>query len=176
MQLGMVGLGRMGGSIVRRLIRDGHDCVAYDVNPEAVAALGAEGATGAASLDGLVEALEAPRAVWLMLPAGVITEQAITQLTPLLGRGDVIIDGGNTHYVDDLRRAEALAPSGIHYADVGVSGGVFGLGRGFCLMVGAEDDVFVRLEPVFASMAPGVEAADRTRGRDPTAPRSNTEA
>ncbi len=168
MQLGMVGLGRMGGNIVRRLMRDGHECVAYDANPDAVAALEAEGAAGATSLQGLVQALAEPRSIWLMLPAGTITEQAIAQLTPLLNPGDVIIDGGNTHYVDDLRRAEALAPSGIHYADVGVSGGVFGLERGFCLMVGAEDDVFVRLEPIFASMAPGVEAAGRTRGRTGT--------
>ena len=165
MQLGMVGLGRMGGNIVRRLMRDGHDCVVFDVNPDAVAALELEGAAGATSLQGLVHALAAPRSIWLMLPAGTITEQAIAQLTPLLSPGDVIIDGGNTHYVDDLRRAEALAPSGIRYADVGVSGGVFGLERGFCLMVGAEDEVFARLQPIFASMAPGVEAAGRTRGR-----------
>jgi 6-phosphogluconate dehydrogenase len=170
MQLGMIGLGRMGGNIVRRLMRNQHDCVAFDVNPEAVAALAAEGATGASSLEAFVEALQAPRAVWLMLPAGVITEQTIEQLTPLLGSGDVIIDGGNTHYVDDLRRAESLASTGIHYADVGVSGGVFGLERGFCLMIGAQDEVFVRLEPIFSSMAPGVDAASRTRGRtgDPT--------
>jgi 6-phosphogluconate dehydrogenase len=165
MQLGMVGLGRMGGNIVRRLMRDGHECVAFDVNPDAVAALAAEGATGAASLASFVETLVAPRSVWLMLPAGAITEQAITDLTPLLSSGDVIIDGGNTHYVDDIRRAEALKANGIHYTDVGVSGGVFGLERGFCLMVGAEDDVFARLEPIFASMAPGVDAAARTRGR-----------
>jgi len=165
MQLGMVGLGRMGGNIVRRLIRDGHDCVAFDVNPDAVASLEAEGATGTDSLQAFVQALQAPRAVWLMLPAGAITEQAIQQLMPLLGSGDVLIDGGNTHYVDDIRRAETLSPMGIHYADVGVSGGVFGLERGFCLMVGAEDAIFARLEPLFASMAPGVEAAARTRGR-----------
>ena len=165
MQLGMVGLGRMGGNIVRRLLRDGHDCVVFDVNPEAVAALAVDGATGTASLEAFVRALTAPRAVWLMLPAGVVTEQAIERLTPLLSSGDVIIDGGNTHYVDDLRRSEALAPNGIHYADVGVSGGVFGLERGFCLMVGAQDQVFARLEPIFGSMAPGVEAAGRTRGR-----------
>jgi 6-phosphogluconate dehydrogenase len=165
MQLGMVGLGRMGGNIVRRLMRNGHDCVAFDVNPGAVAALAAEGVTGADSMEALVGALRAPRAVWLMLPAGAITEHAIEQLTPLLAAGDVIIDGGNTHYVDDLRRAETLSSTGIHYADVGVSGGVFGLERGFCLMVGAQDATFARLEPIFASMAPGVEAAGRTRGR-----------
>ena len=165
MQLGMVGLGRMGGNIVRRLMRNGHDCVAFDVNPGAVASLEAEGAIGAESLEAFVQALRMPRAVWLMLPAGAITEQAIQQLMPLLSSGDVLIDGGNTHYVDDIRRAEALSPMGIHYADVGVSGGVFGLERGFCLMVGAEDATFARLEPIFASMAPGVEAAARTRGR-----------
>jgi 6-phosphogluconate dehydrogenase len=146
-------------------MRDGHDCVAFDVNSEAVAGLAAEGATGADSMEAFVAALSTPRAVWLMLPAGAITEHAIEQLTPLLDSGDVIIDGGNTHYVDDLRRAQTLLTNGIHYADVGVSGGVFGLERGFCLMVGAEDDVFTRLEPIFASMAPGVEAAPRTRGR-----------
>ncbi|MEP7059872.1 MAG: phosphogluconate dehydrogenase (NAD(+)-dependent, decarboxylating) [Actinomycetota bacterium] len=165
MQLGMVGLGRMGGNIVRRLMRDGHDCVAFDVDPGAVAALAKEGATGTASLEAFVQALAVPRAVWLMLPAGAITEQAIDALIPLLASGDVIIDGGNTHYVDDLRRAKALGASGIHYADVGVSGGVFGLERGFCLMVGSEDLVFARLEPIFVSMAPGVDAAPRTRGR-----------
>jgi 6-phosphogluconate dehydrogenase len=170
MQLGMVGLGRMGGNIVRRLLRDGHDCVAFDVNPDAVAALAAEGATPAGSLETFVEALQTPRAVWLMLPAGDITQQAIDQLTPLLSSGDAIIDGGNTHYVDDIRRAEELAPTGVHYVDAGVSGGVFGLERGFCLMIGSEDEVFARLEPIFASMAPGVGTAERTRGRtgDPT--------
>ncbi|MEA2581036.1 MAG: 6-phosphogluconate dehydrogenase [Actinomycetota bacterium] len=170
MQLGMIGLGRMGGNIARRLMRDRHECVAFDVNPEAVAALAAEGAVGTSSLEHLVGALRAPRVIWLMLPAGVITEQAIEQLTPLLSPGDVIIDGGNTHYVDDLRRAEGLATQGIHYVDVGVSGGVFGLERGFCLMIGAQDAVFGRLEPIFSSLAPGVQAAGRTRGRtgDPT--------
>ncbi|MEA2554700.1 MAG: 6-phosphogluconate dehydrogenase, partial [Actinomycetota bacterium] len=170
MQLGMIGLGRMGGNIARRLMRDRHECVAFDVNPEAVAALAAEGAVGTSSLEHLVGALRAPRVIWLMLPAGVITEQAIEQLTPLLSPGDVIIDGGNTHYVDDLRRAEGLAAQGIHYVDVGVSGGVFGLERGFCLMIGAQDAVFGRLEPIFSSLAPGVQAAGRTRGRtgDPT--------
>jgi len=164
--LGMVGLGRMGSNLVRRLMRDGHPCVAFDVQPAAVETLRGEGATGVASLEELVAALPTPRNVWLMLPAGEITEQAVDGLAALLAPGDAIIDGGNTHYVDDLRRGEELAARGIHYADVGVSGGVFGLDRGFCLMVGAEDEVFARLEPIFVSLAPGVDAAARTRGRD----------
>ena len=164
--LGMVGLGRMGSNLVRRLMRDGHPCVAFDVQPAAVETLRGEGATGVASLDELVAALPTPRNVWLMLPAGAITEQAVGDLAGLLEPGDAIIDGGNTHYVDDLRRGEELAARGIQYADVGVSGGVFGLDRGFCLMVGAEDEVFARLEPIFVSLAPGVDAAARTRGRD----------
>ena len=164
--LGMVGLGRMGSNLVRRLMRDGHPCVAFDVQPAAVETLRGEGATGVASLEELVAALPTPRNVWLMLPAGEITEQAVDGLAALLAPGDAIIDGGNTHYVDDLRRGEELAANGIHYADVGVSGGVFGLDRGFCLMVGAEDEVFARLEPIFVSLAPGVDAAARTRGRD----------
>ena len=171
MHLGMVGLGRMGSNLVRRLQRDGHSCVAYDVDPAAVQRLVGEGATGAASLAELVTALPAPRHVWLMLPAGEITERAVTDLAGLLAPGDAIIDGGNTHYVDDLRRAEGLATAGIHTVDVGVSGGVFGLERGFCLMIGADDEVFARLESIFVSLAPGVDAAPRTRGRDgPPAP------
>jgi len=162
----MVGLGRMGSNLVRRLMRDGHPCVAFDVQPAAVETLRGEGATGVASLEELVAALPIPRNVWLMLPAGEITEQAVDGLAALLAPGDAIIDGGNTHYVDDLRRGEELAARGIQYADVGVSGGVFGLDRGFCLMVGAEDEVFARLEPIFVSLAPGVDAAARTRGRD----------
>jgi 6-phosphogluconate dehydrogenase len=164
-QLGMVGLGRMGSNLVRRLMRDGHPCVAFDVNPAAVEALSGEGATGVAALGELVAASPEPRNVWLMLPAGEITEQAVEGLAGLLSPGDAIIDGGNTHYIDDLRRADPLTQRGIHYVDVGVSGGVFGLERGFCLMVGAEDEVFARLEPLFASLAPGVDAAARTRGR-----------
>ncbi len=163
--LGMVGLGRMGSNLVRRLTRDGHPCVAYDLDPTAVEALRHEGATGVDSLAALVAALPAPRAVWLMLPAGEITERAIAELAGLVEPGDTIIDGGNTHYVDDLARSAQLTPLGIHYVDVGVSGGVFGLERGFCLMVGAEDDVFASLEPLFVSLAPGLETATRTRGR-----------
>jgi 6-phosphogluconate dehydrogenase len=164
--LGMVGLGRMGANLTRRLLRDGHNCAVYDVAPDAVAALAAEGATGAGSLEALVAALPAPRTVWLMLPAGEITERALADVAGLLEPGDAVIDGGNTHYVDDLARAEALAPTGIAYVDVGVSGGVFGLERGFCLMVGADDETFARLEPIFRTLAPGVDAAARTRGRD----------
>jgi len=164
--LGMVGLGRMGSNLARRLMRDGHACVVHDVAPPAIAALVEEGATAAHSLDELVAALPTPRTVWLMLPAGEITERALTDIANLLEPGDAVIDGGNTHYVDDLSRAAALTPHGIHYVDVGVSGGVFGLERGFCLMIGADDDVFERLEPVFRSLAPGVDAAARTRGRD----------
>ena len=164
--LGMVGLGRMGSNLVRRLMRDGHPCAAFDVRPAAVEALAAEGATGVPSLGELVAALPEPRNVWLMLPAGEITEQAVEGLAALLSPGDAIIDGGNSHYIDDLRRAESLRERGIHYVDVGVSGGVFGLERGFCLMVGADDEVCSRLEPLFVSLAPGVDAAARTRGRN----------
>ena len=163
--LGMVGLGRMGSAIVRRLMRDGHRCVAFDVNHAAVEALTSEGAAGAASLDALIAELPVPRNVWLMLPAGEVTERAVTSLADLLSPQDAIIDGGNTHYVDDLRRGESLAAKGIHYVDVGVSGGVFGLERGFCQMIGADVAIFERLEPIFVSLAPGVEAAPRTRGR-----------
>ena len=164
--LGIVGLGRMGSNIARRLLRDGHTCVVHDVAPAAVAAVVEEGATGADSLAELVAALPTPRTVWLMLPAGEVTERALTEVARSLEPGDAVIDGGNTHYVDDLSRAAALEPLGIHYVDVGVSGGVFGLDRGFCLMVGAEDEVFDRLEPVFRSLAPGVDMAARTRGRE----------
>jgi 6-phosphogluconate dehydrogenase len=166
MQLGMIGLGRMGANIVRRLIRDGHTCVVYDVNQDAVAPLVAEGATGATSLADFVTKLESPRHAWIMVPAGAITESAVNELAPLLSEGDTIIDGGNTYYRDDIRRAAALAPKGIRYLDCGTSGGVFGLERGFCLMVGGPDDAFAELEPIFASLAPGVDSAGRTPGRE----------
>jgi 6-phosphogluconate dehydrogenase len=162
----MVGLGRMGSNLVRRLQRDGHTCSVYDVSPDAVATLAAEGATGVGSLAELVDTLPAPRTVWLMLPAGEITERAVADVAALLEPGDAVIDGGNTHYVDDLARAEALGPHGISYVDVGVSGGVFGLDRGFCLMVGADEATYERLEPIFRSLASGTDAAPRTRGRD----------
>jgi len=170
-QLAMVGLGRMGANLVRRLTRDGHECVVYDVSPDAVAALSAEGATGASSLEDLVTKLRAPRAVWVMVPAGEITGRTVSQLAPLLERGDVLIDGGNTYYRDDIERSKTLAELGIHYVDVGTSGGVWGLERGYCLMIGGEAEVVERLSPLFKSIAPGVEAAPRTTGREgPPAP------
>ena len=165
MQLGMVGLGRMGANLVRRLLRDRHQCVVYDRSQEAVAALAAEGATGVASLDELVERLTRPRAVWLMLPAGV-TGQVVQELAGKLEEDDVLIDGGNGYYRDDIDRAQALRPRGIHYLDCGTSGGVWGLERGYCLMIGGEEAVVRRLDPIFRSIAPGVGAAARTPGRD----------
>jgi 6-phosphogluconate dehydrogenase len=165
MQLGMVGLGRMGANLVRRLVRDGHTCVGTDVSADAVAALATEGMTAAASPEELVRALDPPRAVWVMVPAGEITEHAVSELSDLLSPGDTVIDGGNTRYHDDIRRAEELSARGIHYLDVGTSGGVFGLERGFCLMVGGEDEPVARLAPLFTSLAPGLGMAERTPGR-----------
>jgi 6-phosphogluconate dehydrogenase len=161
----MIGLGRMGANIVRRLMRDGHTCVVYDVSPDAVAALVAEGATGAGTLEDFVAELDVPRRAWVMVPAGEITETTVRELGALLSAGDAIIDGGNSYYRDDIRRAAELGERGIHYLDCGTSGGVFGLDRGFCLMVGGPDDAFAALEPIFASLAPGVDAATRTPGR-----------
>ena len=161
----MIGLGRMGANIVRRLMRDGHTCVVFDVNPDAVAALEAEGAVGAATLQDFVDKLATPRHAWIMVPAGEITESSVSALAPLLARGDTIIDGGNSYYRDDIRRSTELATRGIRYVDCGTSGGVFGLERGFCLMVGAPDDAFAELEPIFASLAPGTDTAARTPGR-----------
>jgi 6-phosphogluconate dehydrogenase len=166
MQLGMVGLGRMGANIVRRLMRDGHDCVVYDVNADAVKTLEGEGATGAADLDEFVAKLEKPRAAWVMVPAGEITESAVNDLGQRLEAGDAIIDGGNSYYHDDLRRSAALGEKGVDYLDCGTSGGVFGLDRGFCLMIGGPEEAFKRLEPIFATLAPGVDAAQRTPGRE----------
>jgi 6-phosphogluconate dehydrogenase len=165
MQLGMVGLGRMGAGIVRRLMRDGHRCVGYDVSPDAVSAIEADGATGASSLEDFVANLEMPRAVWVMVPAGKITDSTIASLAEVLEPGDAVIDGGNTHYVDDIRHAAELREKGIHHVDCGTSGGVWGFERGFCLMIGGEKEVVDRLSPIFASVAPGVEAAPRTPGR-----------
>ncbi|HVP28146.1 MAG TPA: decarboxylating 6-phosphogluconate dehydrogenase [Myxococcota bacterium] len=165
MQLGMIGLGRMGANMVRRLIRGGHACVAYDRSPEAVQALVREKAIGAASLGDLVTRLERPRAVWLMVPAAVV-DDTIAELRPLLAPDDVVIDGGNSYYVDDLRRAKELAALGLHYVDVGTSGGVFGLERGYCMMIGGEAAVVERLDPIFATLAPGRGDVPRTAGRE----------
>ena len=165
MQLGMVGLGRMGAGIVRRLMRDGHRCVGFDVSPDAVSAIEADGATGATSLEDFAAKLEKPRAVWVMVPAGKITDSTIASLAEVLEPGDAVIDGGNTHYVDDIRHAAELREKGIHHVDCGTSGGVWGFERGFCLMIGGEKEVVDRLSPIFASVAPGVEAAPRTPGR-----------
>ncbi len=170
MQLGIVGLGRMGSNIARRLLSDGHRVVGHNRTPGPVEALKTEGGEGVASLDELVAALEPPRAVWIMVPAGGITEGVVSQLGELLEVGDTVVDGGNTHYPDDIRRAEELGARGIHYLDCGTSGGIFGLERGFCLMVGGDEDAFRRLEPIFASLAPGVDAAPRTPGRTGVAP------
>jgi 6-phosphogluconate dehydrogenase len=171
MQLGMVGLGRMGANMVRRLMHAGHECVVYDVREESVAALESDGAVGARSLQEFVEKLTPPRATWIMVPAG-FTDETIDELAKALQRDDIIIDGGNSYYRDDIHRAEALKPSGIHYVDVGTSGGVFGLERGFCLMIGGEQPVVQHLDPIFRDLAPGVEAAPRTPGRtgDPAPP------
>jgi 6-phosphogluconate dehydrogenase len=165
MQLGMVGLGRMGANIVRRLMRDGHRCAGTDVGAAAIQALASEGMTGATTVEELVHALEPPRAVWVMVPAGEVTEGVVSELASLLDPGDAVIDGGNTRYHDDIRRAQELGERRIHYVDCGTSGGVFGLERGFCLMVGGEDEVVQRLAPIFTSLAPGLGSAERTPGR-----------
>jgi len=169
-QLGMVGLGRMGANIVRRLMRDGHECVVYDINPDAVSELAGEGAVGVSSLQEMAEKLNAPRSVWVMVPAGEITEKTVGEVADVLSEGDAIIDGGNSYYRDDIRRSNELAPKGIDYIDCGTSGGVHGLDRGYCLMIGGPDGAVKRLDPIFATVAPGVESAERTPGRegDPT--------
>jgi 6-phosphogluconate dehydrogenase len=165
MQLGMVGLGRMGAGIVRRLMADGHRCVGYDHSEDAVSAMEREGMTGARTLEELAAKLERPRTAWIMVPAGAITDEVIRDVAEVFEADDVIIDGGNTHYHDDIRHAAELRERGIHHVDCGTSGGVFGLERGFCLMLGGEEDVVARLGPLFGSIAPGVEAAPRTPGR-----------
>ena len=174
MQLGMVGLGRMGSGLVRRLTRDGHHCVGYDRNADVVKALAGEGIAGANSLEEFASKLDKPRTAWVMVPAGEITTQTIRDVAEVFEPGDAIIDGGNTHYHDDLRHAAELREKGIHHIDVGTSGGVYGLERGFCLMIGGEDDVVERLYPLFGSIAPGVGAAPRTPGRTGDASPSET--
>ncbi|MCC7418511.1 MAG: decarboxylating 6-phosphogluconate dehydrogenase [Acidobacteria bacterium] len=164
MQMGMIGLGRMGASMVRRLMRAGHECVVYDVNPEAAAPVAREGAVAVPSLDGLAAALKKPRAVWMMVPAAAV-EQTVGDLARRMERGDIIVDGGNSHYIDDIRRAKQLAAQGVHYVDAGTSGGVWGLDRGFCQMIGGEPDIVHHLDPLFAALAPAIDAAPRTPGR-----------
>jgi len=165
MQLGMIGLGRMGANMVRRLLKGGHQCVVFDRSAKAVEALSKEKAVGAASLPELVNGLTKPRAVWLMVPVGAV-DKTIADLLPHLERGDIVIDGGNSYYVDDIRRARELAPNGIHYVDVGTSGGVWGLERGYCMMIGGETDVVKHLDPIFTTLAPGRGDIPRTPGRE----------
>ena len=164
MQLGMVGLGRMGANLTRRLMRGGHEVVVYDVNADSVRQLEGEGSLGTGSLEDLVNKLSKPRAAWVMVPAA-FAEQTTDALADLMEPGDIVIDGGNSYYRDDIDRSERYAEKGVHFVDVGTSGGVFGLERGFCLMIGGEDEVVQRLDPIFATIAPGVEAAERTPGR-----------
>src|SRR5476651_1031844 len=171
MQLGMIGLGRMGGNIVRRLMKHGHTTVVYDKDSKAVAALAADGAAGASALEDFVSKLEKPRTAWVMLPAGKITEATIDTLSKLMEPGDVIIDGGNTFWQDDVRRGKALKERGIHYLDVGTSGGVWGLDRGYCMMIGGDKAVVDRLDPIFATLAPGPGDVPRTPARDGRDPR-----
>jgi 6-phosphogluconate dehydrogenase len=165
MQLGMIGLGRMGANMVRRLLKGGHQCVVFDMSAKAVAELAKEKAVGTASLAEFTKSLAKPRAVWLMVPAGVV-DKTIADLLPHLESGDILIDGGNSYYVDDIRRAKELAPKGLHYVDVGTSGGVWGLERGYCMMIGGEPAVVKRLDPIFATLAPGPGDIPRTPGRD----------
>jgi 6-phosphogluconate dehydrogenase len=154
MQIGMIGLGRMGANMVRRLTRGGHQCVVYDMNPESVSALQKEGAVGSSSMNEFVSKLKPPRAIWMMVPAAVV-DKVVTQIAPLLQEADILIDGGNSFYVDDIKRAKELAPKGIQYVDVGTSGGVWGLERGYCLMIGGPADVVQHLDPIFKTLAPG---------------------
>jgi 6-phosphogluconate dehydrogenase len=165
MQLGMIGLGRMGANMVRRLIRGGHECVAFDVFPKAVEEIEKDKAIGASSLADFVKKLSKPRAIWLMVPAAVV-DKTITDLLPLLENGDILIDGGNSYYIDDIRRAKDLKPRGLHYVDVGTSGGVWGLERGYCMMIGGEPDVVKRLDPIFKTLAPGRGDISQTPGRE----------
>ena len=165
MQLGMIGLGRMGANMVRRLVRGGHECVVCDLNPASVQQLASEGAVGSTDLADFAKKLSTPRAVWLMVPAAAV-DAMIDRLLPHLSKGDILIDGGNSYYIDDIRRANALAEKGIQYADVGTSGGIFGLDRGYCLMIGGPQDVIQHLDPIFKRLAPGRGDVERTPGRD----------
>jgi 6-phosphogluconate dehydrogenase len=165
MQLGMIGLGRMGANMVRRLMKAGHECVVFDMSPASVQALAKEGAKGGSSLDDFIGKLKQPRAIWLMVPAAVV-DSTLEQLTPKLQKDDIIIDGGNSYYIDDIRRGKELAPKGIHYVDVGTSGGVWGLERGYCMMIGGEQATVQRLDPIFKSLAPGRGDIARTPGRE----------
>src|SRR3984957_7245563 len=172
MQIGVIGLGRMGGNITRRLIQNGHEAVVYDHDPKAIADLKRDGASGADGLEKLVQQLKPPRAVWVMLPAGKITDDTITQLGKLMSSGDVVIDGGNTFWRDDIRRAKMLKERSIHHVDVGTSGGIWGLERGYCLMIGGDKEIVDRLDPIFSVLAPGLGSVPRTpkrEGRDPRA-------
>ena len=168
MQIGMVGLGRMGGNMVRRLLRGGHECVAFARNPDNVRKLASEGATGAFSLDDLAVKLRKPRVAWVMVPAGDPTEQVVNDLASRFQPGDTIIDGGNSYYKDDVRRAKSILEKGIHYVDVGTSGGIWGLERGYCMMIGGEEEVVRRLDPIFRTLAPGRGEIPRTPGRERT--------
>jgi 6-phosphogluconate dehydrogenase len=173
MQLGMIGLGRMGANMVRRLQKNGHQCVVFDRSPESVRQLAGEGATGSTSLDDFIGKLQKPRAIWLMVPAAVV-DSTIAELAPKLSKDDILIDGGNSYYIDDIRRAKELAPKGIHYVDVGTSGGVWGLERGYCQMIGGEQNIVKHLDPIFKTLAPGRGNVDRTPGRE-KAPGSTAE-
>ncbi len=172
MRIGIVGLGRMGGNIARRLMQHGHEAVVWDRNAPVVAGLAGEGAIGAASLADVIDKLDAPRTIWVMLPAGAPTEQTIATLAGMLSQGDTIIDGGNSFYKDDIRRAKLLAEKGVHYVDVGTSGGVWGLDRGYCMMIGGPDEIVRRLDPIFDALAPGIGNIPRTPGRDGADPRA----
>jgi 6-phosphogluconate dehydrogenase len=166
MQLGMIGLGRMGANMVRRLMRGGHECVVWDVSPESIKKLAGEGATGAESLEDFIARLNPPRAVWIMVPAGEATEKTVTSLGKYLASGDTIIDGGNSYFKDDVRRSQMLTDKGIHYVDVGTSGGVWGLERGYCMMIGGPREAVERLDPIFKTLAPGPGNITRTPGRE----------
>jgi 6-phosphogluconate dehydrogenase len=172
MQIGIIGLGRMGGNIARRLMKAGHDCLVFDANPAPVQALAKDGAHPAGSLEDLVKALAKPRAIWLMLPAGEITEQTVRTLSGLLEADDILIDGGNSFYKDDIRRAKTLAEGGVHYIDCGTSGGIWGIGRGYCMMIGGPKPAVDRMDPIFHALAPGLGDIDRTRGRTSDDPRA----